>query len=85
VVVAQAPSDCVFNIAPFNGAAIAEIVMYKGKAPCVYDDSEAGPRLTPDGRCCGPPAGVRLTGDVFLLLQRLLEKSAKLSDPWAGR
>lgn len=88
VVVASAsdPASLQF-IAPYAGCAMGEYFMYKGQhAVCFYDDlsKHAQSYRQMSLLLRRPPGREAYPGDIFYLHSRLLERSAKLSNPNGG-
>jgi F-type H+-transporting ATPase subunit alpha len=74
-------------LAPYSGCAVAEDIMYKGKAALiVYDDlSKHAVSYRTMSLLLKRPAGREAyPGDVFYLHSRLLERAAKLNDKLGG-
>ena len=87
VAATAADSSPLQYLAPYAGVAMAEHVMYQGKAClCVYDDltKHAAAYRAMSLLLRRPPGREAYPGDVFYLHSRLLERAAKLNDELGG-
>jgi F-type H+-transporting ATPase subunit alpha len=72
-------------IAPYSGAALAELHVQRKATLVIYDDlTKQAMAYRQMSLLLRRPRDVKLTGDVFYLHSRLLERAAKLSDELGG-